>query len=129
MDHDLRETEISEGVEDELPPGEQVARLMEDVRELVRTEISYYRSRIDYSRHVVKWSVRFGMLAAFAFGAAGIALVLGLVITLAPHVGPGTATFIVTGSFLLIGAVSAFFARQWIRRIYFPENDGDSDEP
>lgn len=128
MDHDLRETDAPDKLEEELPPGEQVARLMEDVRTLVRTEIDYYRSRIDYSRHVVKWSVRFGMLAAFAFGAAGIALVLGLVITLAPHVGPGAATFIVTGSFLAIGAISAFFARQWIRRIYFPEIDGDDDE-
>lgn len=129
MNQDMRDVDLADGVEEDLPPREQVARLMDDVRELVRAEIGYYRSRIDYSRHVVKWSMRFGMLAAFSFGAAGIALVLGLVITLAPHVGPGVATFIVTGGFILIGAVSAFFARQWIRRIYFPEIDGDSDEP
>lgn len=129
MDSDTKaQTEI-DTAEDELPPREQVARLMDDVRELVQAELGYYRARLDYSRHVVKWSARFGMLAAFAFGAAGIALVLGLVITLAPHVGPGVATFIVTGTFLVIGGISAYFARQWIRRIYFPEIDGDRDEP
>ena len=113
--------------EDELPAREQVARVLEDVRELVQAELGYFRSRIDYSRHVVKWSWRFAAISAFAFAGAAIALVMGLVLTLSPIVGPLVATLIVTFSFALIGALAGLKAREWIRKIYFPELGGDDD--
>lgn len=130
MSQDQQQSDpIIDAAEAELPPREQVSRLMDDVRELVQVEMAYLRSRIDYSRHVVRWSARFGMIAAFAFSCASIALVLGLVMTLAPRVGPGVATLIVTGSFGLVGVIAGYFARKWIRRIYFPEleQDGNGD--
>ncbi|MBL0925011.1 MAG: phage holin family protein [Sphingomonadaceae bacterium] len=100
---------------------------MEDIRALVRAEMRYYQSRLDYSRHVMRTSFRFGAVAAFAFGAAAIGLVTGLIMTLAPLVGPGLATLLVTFGFMTIGAICAFQARKWVRKIYFPEIERDND--
>jgi hypothetical protein len=127
MTDDVHLQQKSAAPEDELPAREQVARVLDDVRELVQAELSYYRSRIDYSRHVVKWSWRFAAISTFAFGGASIALVMGLVLTLAPKVGPLAATLIVTISFAVIGGLAGFKAREWMRKIYFPEIDGDGD--
>jgi Putative Actinobacterial Holin-X, holin superfamily III len=107
------------------PAGEQFAKLLEDVRELVKAEVGYVRSRIDYSRHVLKWSWRYGAVAAFAFSGAAISLVIGLVLTLSPIIGPLAATLIVSLSFTAIGIIFALIARKWIKRIYFPELGGD----
>ena len=108
-------------------PVEQVTLVLDDLRALVRAEVSYYRARLDYSRHVVKWSFRFGAIAAFAFSGAAIALVIGLVMTLAPHIGPGYATLTVTAVFILIGIICGLKARKWLRKVYFPEMERDDD--
>lgn len=107
------------------PASEQFAKLLGDVRELVKAEVGYVRSRIDYSRHVLKWSWRYGAVSAFAFAGAAIALVLGLVLTLTPIIGPLAATLIVTVSFAVVGVIFGLLARKWIKRIYFPELGGD----
>ena len=127
QEQDQPEDEVISVPTPEAPATEQFARLLDDVRELVKVEIGYVRSRIDYSRHVLKWSWRYGAVAAFAFSGAAIALVLGLVLTLSPILGPLAATLIVTLSFASIGAVFAMLARKWIKRIYFPELGGDDD--
>jgi Putative Actinobacterial Holin-X, holin superfamily III len=102
--------------------------VLDDVRALVRAELRYYQSRLDYSRHVMKWSFRFGSVAAFAFGAAAIGLVTGLIMTLAPYIGPGGATLLVTLGFITIGALAAFQARKWVKKVYFPEIERDDDD-
>ncbi len=107
---------------------EQVSLVLEDVRSLVRAELHYFQSRLDYSRHVMRLSFRFGAVAAFAFSGAAIALVIGLVMTLAPHIGPGWATLLVTLGFIIIGAMSGFQARKWMRKVYFPEIERDDDD-
>ena len=109
-------------------PTEQITLVLEDLRALVRAEVRYYQSRLDYSRHVLRWSFRFGAIAAFAFSAAAIALVMGLILTLAPHIGPGLATLSVTTTFMLVGAICALRARKWLRKVYFPEIDRDDDD-
>jgi hypothetical protein len=110
---------------------EQVSLVLEDVRALVRAELRYYQSRVDYSRHVMKWSFGFGAIAALAFSGAAIALVVGLVLTLAPHIGPGWATLAVTLGFIMVGAIAGVQARKWVRKVSFPEierNDDDTPE-
>jgi hypothetical protein len=106
---------------------EQVSLVLDDVRALVRAELRYFQSRLDYSRHVMRMSFRFGAVAAFAFSGAAIALVIGLVMTLAPVIGPGWATLVVTLGFILIGALAGFQARKWVRKVYFPEIERDDD--
>jgi hypothetical protein len=112
----------------DVSPTQQVSLVLDDVRALVRAELRYYQSRLDYSRHVMKWSFRFGSVSAFAFGAAAIGLVTGLIMTLAPYIGPGGATLLVTLGFITIGALAAFQARKWVRKVYFPEIERDDDD-
>ncbi len=113
---------------DEVSPTEQVTLVLDDVRALVRAEMEYFRSRIDYSRHVMKWSFRFGAISAFAFSGAAIALVMGLVLTLSPHIGPGWATLVVTFGFVIVGSIFGAQARKWVRKVYFPEIDENEDD-
>lgn len=107
---------------------EQVSLVLDDVRALVRAELRYFQSRLDYSRHVMRMSFRFGAVAAFAFSGAAIALVIGLVMTLAPHIGPGWATLLVTVGFMIIGAIAGYQARKWVRKVYFPEIERENDD-
>jgi hypothetical protein len=122
-----------EALEDLAPPiepsaSEQVALVMEDLRAMVKAEMLYHRSRLDYTRHVLSWSFRYGAIAAFAFGGASIALVLGLVLTLSQFIGPLAATLLVTMSFVIIGIVFAALARRWMRKVYFPEMQNNVDD-
>jgi Putative Actinobacterial Holin-X, holin superfamily III len=106
---------------------EQVSLVIADLRALVQAEIRYHRSRLDYTRHVFRWAFRYGAIAAFAFGGASIALVIGLVLTLSPLIGPLGATLVVTLSFALIGTFFGLQARKWMRKVYFPEIQKDDD--
>lgn len=122
-----------EALEDVVPPiepsaSEQVALVMEDLRAMVKAEMRYHRSRLDYTRHVFRWSFQYGAIAAFAFCGASIALVLGLVLTLSPLIGPLAATLLVTISFVIIGIIFALLARKWMRKVYFPEMQKNADE-
>jgi Putative Actinobacterial Holin-X, holin superfamily III len=128
IDEHQQETLEEMPVSAEPSAGEQVSLVLEDVRALVRAELRYYQSRLDYSRYVMKWSFRFGAVAAFAFGAAAIGLVTGLVMTLAPLIGPGWATLVVTLGFILIGAIAGYQARTWVRKVYFPEVEASDDD-
>jgi hypothetical protein len=120
-------------LEDVVPPiepsaSEQVALVMEDLRAMVKAEMRYHRSRLDYTRHVFRWSFQYGAIAAFAFGGASIALVLGLVLTLSPLIGPLAATLLVTISFVIIGIIFALLARKWMRKVYFPEMQKNAED-
>lgn len=122
-----------EALEDVVPPiepsaSEQVALVMEDLRAVVKAEMRYHRSRLDYTRHVFRWSFQYGAIAAFAFGGASIALVLGLVLTLSPLIGPLAATLLVTISFVIIGIIFALLARKWMRKVYFPEMQKNAED-
>ncbi len=112
----------------ETSASEQVSLVMADVRALVQAEIRHYRSRLDYTRHVFRWAFRYGAVAAFAFAGASIALVMGLVLTLSPLIGPLGATLVVTLSFALIGAIFGLQARKWMRKVYFPEIQRNDDD-
>jgi hypothetical protein len=119
---------------EDLPPpiepsiSEQVALVMEDLRAMVKAEMRYHRSRLDYTRHVFSWSFRYGAIAIFAFGGAFMALVLGLVLTLSLFIGPLASTLVVSMSLLIIGLIFAALARRWMRKVYFPEIQKNVDD-
>ena len=127
MDYKSPDQDDAELDEVILTPGEQLARVVADVRKVAKAELDYFYSRLSYSRSVMRWAFRYGAIAAFTFGAAGIALVMGLVLTLSPKVGPLVATLIVTGGFAAVGVAAGLQARKWFRKIYFPEIDGDQN--
>jgi flagellar motor component MotA len=128
MDTEELKPEATQDTATEPTAGEQVSLVIKDLRELVRAEIRYHRSRLDYTRHVFRWAFRYGAVAAFAFGGAAIALVMGLVLTLSPLIGPLAATLVVTLSFAAIGAIFGFQARKWMRKVYFPEIQKNDDD-
>jgi membrane protein implicated in regulation of membrane protease activity len=70
----------------------------------------------------------YGAIAAFALIGAAIAFVLGLVLTLAPLIGPLGATLVVTFSFLLVAVIFGWMARKWMRKVYFPEMQENVDD-
>ena len=109
-------------------PSEQMSVVIEDLRAMIQAEMRYHRSRLDYTRHVFRWSFRYGMIAAFALSGASIALVIGLVLTLSPLIGPLGATLVVTLSFAIIGAIFGLQARKWMRKVYFPEMQKNVDD-
>jgi flagellar motor component MotA len=123
----------NEAVEDIAPAvepsaSEQIALVIEDLRAMMKAEMRYHRSRLDYTRHVFRWAFRYGAVAAFAFGSASIGLVLGLVLTLSPLIGPLFATLLVTISFAFIGLIFGVLARKWMRKVYFPEMQKNVDD-
>lgn len=127
MNDEAKQDPANEHGDAEAAPTRHVALLIEDVRALVRAELNYYQTRLTYSRQVIGRSLAFGAVAAaFAVGAA-VALVVGLVLTLAPLIGPGLATLAVTLGFVIIGSVFAVKARNWARKVYFPEIDEHAD--
>lgn len=130
MKNDEHPGEMPPTVEPALEPtaGEQVSIVLEDLRAMIQAEMRYHRSRLDYTRHVFRWSFRYGIVAAFALSGASIALVIGIVLTLSPLIGPLGATLVVTLSFTIIGAIFGFLARKWMRKVYFPEMQKDVDD-
>ena len=127
---DQRQDEV---VEDSQKPAEataseQVSLVIEDLRALVTAEMQYYRSRLDYTRHVFRSAFLYGAIAAFALIGAAIAFVLGLVLTLAPLIGPLGATLVVTFSFLLVAVIFGWMARKWMRKVYFPGMQENVDD-
>ena len=127
---DQRQDEL---VEDSPKPAEataseQVSLVMEDLRALVKAEMNYYRSRLDYTRHVFRLVFLYSAIAAFALIGASIAFVLGLVLTLAPLIGPLAATLVVTFTFIVVAVIFGSLARKWMRKVYFPEMQENVDD-
>ena len=127
---DQRQDEL---VEDSPKPAEataseQVSLVMEDLCALVKAEMNYYRSRLDYTRHVFRLVFLYSAIAAFALIGASIAFVLGLVLTLAPLIGPLAATLVVTFTFIVVAFIFGSLARKWMRKVYFPEMQENVDD-
>ncbi len=107
---------------------EQISLVIEDLRALLTAEMHYYRSRLDYTRHVFRSAFLYGAIAAFALIGAAIAFVLGLVLTLAPLIGPLGATLVVTFTFIVVAVIFGSLARKWMRKVYFPEMQENVDD-
>lgn len=123
------------GEEDDAPEPasgliEDVAALVEDGRNLFEAEIAFQKTRLAFAANRSKSAVMAGV-AAFAFlHLALIALVVGMVIALAPLVSAWGATAIVVG-LLLLGAFAMLLrlrhSTQEIGEAFAPaEKDGDA---
>ncbi len=128
IDEHQDEVPVEAPAKPEPTASEQVSLVIEDLRAMVQAEMRYHRARLDYTRHVFRWSFRYGVVAAFALSGASIALVIGLVLTLSPLIGPLGATLVVTICFAIIGAIFGLQARKWMRKVYFPEMQENVDD-
>lgn len=82
-----------------------VARLVDDTRDLAGAEIALYKARAGERASAYKNAAIFFVVAGVLALAALIALLVGLIITLATLVGPGFATAIVVVVVLVLAAV------------------------
>lgn len=109
-------------------PVEQISLVLDDVRALVQAELRYFQSRLDYSRYVMKWALLFGAIATITLSGGAITLILGILLTLTPHIGPGWATIVTVAGFLVIGLTSGFAARHWMKKVRFTEIENDDHD-
>ncbi len=80
---------------DEESIGELLGRLADDARRFGQAEADYYRALAQTKLDEARTSLWMGAAAAGLLLAASVALVVGLVLTLSPLIGPGPATLLV----------------------------------
>ena len=92
-------------------------RLVDDAKGLGRAEIDYYHTLVRERLRAARTSLWMGGVAMAMGLAASVALVVGLVLTLAPRVGPGWATLIVVGVSLGVAGIMGWLSWQQIKRV------------
>lgn len=82
-----------------------VGQLVDDTRNLASAEIALVKARVGERLASYKQAIGFFVVAGVLAMAALIAMLVGLIATVATLVGPGFATMIVVGITLLLAAV------------------------
>ena len=88
-----------------------VTQLATDAREVASSEIAVVKARVGDVVGRYKSAAVFFVAAGTLGLAALIALLVGLILTLSPAVGPGFATLIVIGVVLALTIILAFIGR------------------
>lgn len=101
----------------------QVTGLIEDVRILAHAEIEYYRAKLSVNMAATKRVVALAGIAIIFGSMAIIALILGILLVLSDYVGPLAATGIVTGSALLVAAITMGMAIKRAKKLPLDENN------
>ncbi len=96
---------------------EDIGNLIDDGRNYLEAEIAYQKSRAALIASKGKRGTVLGLVAFACLNSAFTALVVGLVITLAPHLTPLGATAAVVGSLVAAAAVFALLARARFRTL------------
>ena len=102
---------------DEESIGDLLGRLVEDGKAFVRAELGYYRALATDKYYQARAGLILAGAALLLLMAAAIALVVGLVLTLATLVGPGWATLIAVAVTLAVATLLAWLARRHFRRM------------
>ncbi len=93
-------------------------RLIGDGKAYAEAELGYYRTLARSKLRDARAMLWMGTVAIALAFAAAVALVVGLVLTLAPLVGPGWATLIVVAAFLAISGLMGWLAWKHVKRIF-----------
>ncbi|HEY0621878.1 hypothetical protein [Sphingomonas sp.] len=99
--------------DDEEGIGTLIARAVGDGRAYAEAEIAYWRALALDRIADARAAAALGIVVLLLAQAAAIALIVGLVMILAPYVGPGFATLIVV---LVAAGAAALFAHAALRR-------------
>lgn len=100
--------------------GQLVSRLAGDAREMAQAEIALVKARATFAVTRYKWAmVYFAIAGVLALGAF-IALLVGLIITLATLIGPGFATLVVVGIVLAMAGGLAMMGKAQLNRSVVP---------
>ena len=91
--------------------GSLVGRTVEDARRLVAAEIALFKARAAERLTAYRGAITFFAIAGVLALAALIALLVGLILSLATLIGPGLATAAVVVSVLAIAGVLAMIGK------------------
>ena len=97
--------------------GELLGRLSGDGKAYVRAEIAYYKALAADKGGKAGIAAAYGAGAAVLALAGLVALLVGLILTLATLVGPGWATLIVVGVTFALAGILALLARSKARLV------------
>ena len=111
---------VNGGPPDDDSLGGLVVQLADDARSYAKAEIAYYREILLARLRAAKVGAIFGIGALLLAHAAIIALVVGAVLILVPHVGPGLATLIVVIVSLVLAALLGRAAVARLSRLQDP---------
>lgn len=98
--------------------GVLIGRLVEDGKSYARAEIGYYRTLAASKFAEARLGLIFGATALVIALCSVTALLVGLILALAPLVGPGWATLIVILAALALAALLGWLAWQRIQRLF-----------
>lgn len=117
----MADIEPDEGAPENLGSDESIGdlfgRLVDDAKGFGQAELRYYRVLFRERLRAARTSLWMGAVAMSLALAASVALVVGLVLTLAPRVGPGWATLIVVSVALGAASLMGWLAWQQIKRV------------
>lgn len=88
----------------DVPIGQLFNQLVDDGKNYARAEVAFYKAKAADKAEPIKWAAIFGGAALALASAALTALLIGLILSLAPRVGAFPATLIVVlGTLALAG--------------------------
>lgn len=98
--------------------GEMIGRLVEDGKGVARAEIGYYRALVASKLGEAKAGLILGAVALVIALCSVTALLVGLILSLAPLVGPAFATLIVIVTALALAALLGWLGYRHIARAF-----------
>jgi len=105
---------LVDGVREEVPSprvADLVSQLTDDAKEVARAELALQKAKVGEAVGRYKNAVIFFAVAGVLALAGLIALLVGLIETLATKVGPGLATLIVVGLVFVVAGVLAMIGK------------------
>ena len=96
---------------------DRVKDLAEDTRTALEAELAWQTARAGYAARKVSAIAAWGGLALVCGFVAVLAVAFGAILALAPLIGPGSATAVVTAVLLVGALVAALLARSGMRRL------------
>jgi hypothetical protein len=94
----------------DVPIGQLFSQLVDDGKRYARAEVELYKAKAQEKAEPVKWAAIFGGTAAVLALSAVTALLVGLILSLEPQVGPFGATLIVVLVTFAIAGVLGYLA-------------------
>ena len=96
---------------------ERVKDLADDTRTAIEAELAWQGARAGYTARKASGIAVWGGLALACVTIALLAVAFGAILTLAPRIGPGLATAVVSGVLLIAALVAALLARRGVRHL------------
>lgn len=94
----------------DVPIGQLFSQLVDDGKRYARAEVELYKAKAQEKAEPVKWAAIFGGTAVVLALSAVTALLVGLILSLTPQVGPFGATLIVVVVTFAIAGLLGYLA-------------------